>query len=106
MEKSKWANRRASPENGDARLMKSCSCGLELQAQAKLHDARTAAAEARIALRHVWRLRDQAGAGAAGRDDVRRQSKVRVVENVEEFRAELELQPFANLEKFLVVEKS
>ncbi len=83
---------------------------LELEAHAELHNARAATAEARVPLGHIWRLRDGArGTGVrnlsavrvdAGSDHVRRQREIRVIEEIEELRAELQRVVLTELEIF------
>jgi len=81
---------------------------LELEAHAELHYARAAAAESRIPLGHIWSLRDRSCRTGvrnlatvsvdAGVDGVGRQSKVWMIEDIEELRPELQRVVLAELE--------
>src|SRR3974390_1869726 len=82
----------------------------ELKADAKLHHARATAAEAGVALGHIRGLGNDPG-GTGGRidravrinprgDDVRRQSEIRMIEDVEELGPQLQGHLLANFEVF------
>ena len=73
---------------------------LELQAQAKLHDSRASAPQTGIALGNVGGLRDQSGIRRANVNNVRRQCKVGVIEDVEKLSAELKRELFAHCKDF------
>src|SRR5215469_16532373 len=76
----------------NGQLILTCAVLSELQAQAELHDAGASAAEARIALSHVRRLRDDSRRTIprAWSNEVAGQGEIRVVYDVENLRTKLQ----------------